>query len=342
MLNPARAIASLPLAAVRTTASAVARTAEAAVGSGLEQARRVLGTPDRPRRVWSAPGRTHIELRPVDPDRFGVLAARLRERLGGQTGVQWVEALGAVGRVVVAFDEDATSPAELVDGVRAIEQELGVDDTPFGVEEPDHPGDAAPVLRGVAELGGDALGAMLSLVGRVSPGRVFPAAVDPGLITSLLAYTPRLRRPVEERLGATATGVVLALANGVSQGLSGSVLGPTLDMAYRSVQLNEAIARRRLWQQLEPRLWAEPSGHTAMPPMTGQRPQALPPGPLERYSEVMWRGSLGAFATSLAATRSLQRATAALSAGLPRRPGWGGRRSPPRSGESWLAGACSL
>jgi cation-transporting ATPase I len=232
--------------------------------------------------------------------------------------VRWVEALSAVGRVIVAFDEDATSSAELVDGVRAVEEELGVDQNPFSVEEPDHPGDAAPILRGVAELSGDALGAMLSVIGWVAPIRSFPAAVDPGMITSLLAYTPRLRRPIEERLGTTATGVVLALANGVSQGLSGSVLGPTLDMAYRSVQLNEAIARRRLWQHLEPRLWAEPSGHTAMPPMTGQRPQALPPGPLERYAEVMWRGSLGAFAASLAATRSLPRATAALSAGLPK------------------------
>jgi len=44
----------------------------------------------------------------------------------------------------------------------------------------------------------------------------------------------------------------------------------------------------------------------------------VPPGPLERYAESMWRGSLGAFAVSLAATRNLQRATAAVYAGLPK------------------------
>jgi cation-transporting P-type ATPase I len=318
MLNPVRSIVSLPLTVARGTASTVASAAEAAIGSGLDQARRVLGTPDRPRRVWSARGRAHIELRPVDPDRFGELAARLQERLGSQRGVRWVEALGAVGHVVVAFDEDATSPEELVDAVEDVEQEQGADQRPFEVDEPDHPGDAAPILRGVAELSGDALGTMLSLVGRFTPIRALPAVVDPGLITSLLAWTPRLRRPIEERLGTTATGVVLALTNGVSQGLAGSVLGPTLDMAHRSVLLNEAIARRRLWHELEPRLWAEPSGHTPLPPVIGERPEPVPPGPLERYAESMWRGSLGAFAVSLAATRNLQRATAAVYAGLPK------------------------
>jgi cation-transporting P-type ATPase I len=318
MLNPVQAIAALPLAAARSAASTVATAAEATVSGGLEQARKILGTPDRPRRVWSSPGRTHIELRPVDPDQFGILAARLRERLGSRTDVHWVEALSVVGRVVVAFDEQATSPEELLDSVEAVEEELGMHDNPFPVEAPDDPGDAAPVLRGIAELSGDAVGTMLSLAIRFTPVRAPPAAVDPGLITSLLAWTPRLRRPIEERLGSTATGVVLALANGVSQGLSGSALGPTLDMAHRSVLLNEAIARRRLWQELEPRLWTTPSGHSPMPPPVGERPQPLPPGPLERYSEVMWRGSLGAFATSLAATRSLQRATAAVYAGLPK------------------------
>jgi cation-transporting P-type ATPase I len=318
MLDPVRAIASLPLTVARTTASTVASAAEAAIGGGLEQARKVLGTSARPRRVWSTRGRTHIELRRVDPDRFEALAARLRERLGNQRGVRWVEALGAVGHVVVAFDEDATSPEELVEAVRDVEREQGLDQEPFEVEAPDHPGDVAPILRGVAELSGDALGVTLSVVGRLTAIRALPAPVDPGLITSLLAWTPRLRRPIEERLGTTATGVVLALANGVSQGLAGSVLGPTLDMAHRSVLLNEAIARRRLWHELEPRLWAEPPGHSSLPPAIGERPEPVPPGPLERYAEAMWRGSLGAFAVSLAATRSLPRATAAVYAGLPK------------------------
>jgi cation-transporting ATPase I len=232
--------------------------------------------------------------------------------------VHWVEALSAAGRVVVAFDEDATSLEELVDIVEAVEEELEIHRTPFEVEQPDDPGDVAPVLRGIAELSGDALAAVFSLASRFTPVRALPAALDPALLTSLLAYTPRLRRPIEARLGTTATGVLLALAGGVSQGLSGSVLGPTLDMAYRSVLLNEALARRRLWERLEPELWAKPSGHSRLQPITEQRPRPIPPGPVESYSEVIWRGSLGAFAVALATTRSLQRATAALYAGLPK------------------------
>jgi cation-transporting ATPase I len=321
MLNPVRTIASLPRAVARTTASTLATaasTAEAVAGTGLEQARKVLVTRDRPRQLWSAPGRAHIELRPVDPEKFGVFAAKLRDRLGSQPGVQWVEALGTIGRVVVGFDEGATSSEELIDTVEAVEEDVGADGNPFPLERPDHPGDVAPVLRGVAELSGDALGVMLSLVGRFTPVRALPVPFNPGMITSLLTYTPRLRQPIEQHLGTTATDVVLALANGVSQGLSGSLLGPVLDMAQQSVLLNEAIARRSLWHELEPRLWAEPSGHEPLPAMTGERPRPIPPGPLERYAETMWRTSLIAFATTLPATRSLQRATAALYAGVPK------------------------
>jgi cation-transporting ATPase I len=308
----------LPLAVARSTAAAVASAAKPIADRGLGHVRRVLGTPDRSRRVWLVPGRAHIELRPVEPGQFGAFADRLEERLGGLPGVRWVEALSAVGRVVVAFDEDATSTEELIEGVRGVEEELAVDRNPFVVEQPDHPADVAPVLRDLAELGGDAIGAALGLVGRFTPVRLLPLNVDVAVLTSLLAYTPRLRRPIEERLGTTATGVVLALGNGLAQGLAGGAFGPVLDMAYRSVLLNEALARRRLWHELEPRVWAEPSGHERLPPRVGERPMPVPPGPVERYSEVIWRGSLGAFAVSLAATRSLQRATAALSAGLPK------------------------
>jgi cation-transporting ATPase I len=220
----------------------------------------------------------HIELRPVDPDQFRTLAARLQERLSDRTDVHWVEALSAIGRVVVSFDEEATSSEELLDSVEAVEEELGIRDHPFPVEAAEDPGDAAPILRGIAELSGDALGTMLSLAGRLTPIRALPAAVDPGLVTSLLSYTPRLRRPIEERLGSTATGVVLALANGVSQGLSGSALGPTLDMAYRSVPLNEAIARRRLWQELEPRLWPSPPDTARCHPQSASGRSRFRPG----------------------------------------------------------------
>jgi cation-transporting P-type ATPase I len=207
----------------------------------------VLGTPGRSRRVWSAPGRAHIEFRPVEPARLGVFAARIEEKLGGLPGVRWVEALSPIGRVIVAFDEDATSVQELTDGVRAVEEELEVHQRPFATQRPDHPADLAPVLRDLAELGGDAFGAALGLVGglaRVGAPRV---NVNAAMLASLLAYTPRLRGPVERRLGATTAEVLLGLADGIAQGLSASPFGPMLEMAHRSVLLNQALARRRLW-----------------------------------------------------------------------------------------------
>lgn len=320
MLNLVQAVASLPLSVARSTVSTVTGAAGATAGRVLEPARRVLGTPGRSRRVWSAPGRAHIELRPIEAAREEAFAARLEERLGDLPGIHFVEVLSSVGRVVVAFDEDAMSVDELLDGVQAVEEEFEVHQRPFATQWPDHPADLAPVLRTLAELGGDALGVTLGLVGRLAPVRALPVGVDSAVVASLLAYTPRLRRPIERRLGAPAAEVLLGLANGITQGLSGSPLGPMLDMAHRSVLLNEALARRRLWLELEPQLFAAPagSGHTPSPLEVRERPEPVPPGPVEVYADLVWPGSLVAFAAGLAATRSLQRATAALYAGLPK------------------------
>jgi cation-transporting P-type ATPase I len=318
MLNPVRAIASLPLSVASSTVSTVTGAAGAAAGRVLEPVRKVLGTPGRSRWVWSVPGRAHIELRPVEAAQVEAYADRLTKRLGDRPGVRWVEVLASVGRVVVAFDEDATSVEELVDGVHAVEEELGVHQRPFAAERPDHPADLASVLRNLAELGGDVLGTALGLVGRLAPVRALPVNVDVAVLTSLLAYTSRLRRPIEQRLGATTAEMVLALANSIGQGLSGSPFGPMLDMAYRSVLLNEAVARRRLWLELEPQLFAEPSGQPPPLAEVGERPEPLPHGPVEVYADLVWMGSLAGFAAALAATRSLQRATASLYAGLPK------------------------
>ncbi len=318
MLNLIRAVASLPLSVARSTVPTVTRAAQAGAGRMLEPVEKVLGTPGRSRRVWSAPGRAHIELRPVEPARLGIFAARLEERLGDLPGVHFVEVLSSVGRVVVAFDEDTMSVEKLVDGAQAVEEEFEVDQRPFATQRPDHPADLAPVPRNLAELGGDALGATLGLVGRLAPVRALPVNVDAAVVASLLAYTPRLRGPIERYLGAPAAGVLLGLANGITQGLSGSPFGPMLDMAHRSVLLDEALACRRLWLEFEPQLFAEPSGHTPSPPEVGERPEPVPPGPVEVYGDLVWMGSLAAFAAGLAATRSLQRATAALYAGLPK------------------------
>ncbi len=75
-------------------------------------------------------------------------------------------------------------------------------------------------------------------------------------------------------------------------------------------------SRRRMWEQREQELFALPNELLALPPAE-PRPRALPRGPIEEYADRAWIVSLGGFAVSFLTTRSVQRAIAALFAGLP-------------------------
>jgi cation-transporting ATPase I len=117
--------------------------------------------------------------------------------------------------------------------------------------------------------------------------------------------------------------VSLSLANGLAQGLAGSPIGPLVDMGQRATLLAEAVARRRLWLDLQAALWEGPSGHPAAPAGTGPRPTRVPPGPVEQYADRALLASLGATALTAATTRSFQRSSAMLQAGLPKAARYG-------------------
>ena len=89
-----------------------------------------------------------------------------------------------------------------------------------------------------------------------------------------------------------------------------------VELCHKFSRLGEAQSRRRIWEQREPELFAVP---TELPelPSTEPRPRALPRGPIEEYADRAWIVSLGGFAVSFLTTRSVQRAVAALFAGLP-------------------------
>ncbi len=76
--------------------------------------RLLSGRGRRARRVWSAAGHVHIELRRVDPSQVDRFCERLEAELSDHRAVRWVETVGEVGRVVVAFDEGAAEEDDFV------------------------------------------------------------------------------------------------------------------------------------------------------------------------------------------------------------------------------------
>jgi cation-transporting P-type ATPase I len=285
---------------------------------------RLLNPPGRrARRVWSAAGHAHIEIRQVESSQIDRFSERLEAELCSHSAVRGVETLSEVGRVVVGFDEDAASAEDFVDCVESVEEEFGVQGEPLAADAVPHPADAEPIIRGAVEIAGAAFGLGLATVQRAArlPRIPFVGSVAGGL--AFLEHQPRVRRLVEHVIGTTPAELMLSLGSGVAQGLAGSPIGPIVEIGYRATLLAEANARRRRWLDREAALWDGPSGRPHAPAEIGARPVRVPPGPVEKYSDRAFLASLGGAALTAATTRSFQRASAMLQAGLPKAAHYG-------------------
>jgi cation-transporting ATPase I len=273
--------------------------------------------------MWAAKGHAHIEIRRVDLDQVDRFAERLEKKLSEHHAVRWIEAVGNLGRVVVSFDEGAASPDEFVDSVEEVEEEFGVGEEPFAAEEQLHPADIEPIVRGIAEIGGAAIGVGVSTFRRLSRLPPLPLVGVAASALSVFEHQPRVRRLAEIGLGKAPAEVALAWANGLAQGVAGSPVGPLVDMAHRAALLTEAQARRVLWLNREEALWDGPSGHPRGMASPGPRPVPLPAGPIERYGDNAFLASLAGSGLTLATTRSLMRTAAVLQSGLPKAARYG-------------------
>ncbi len=270
----------------------------------------------RARRSWIGRTRAHIELRDLSQSELVSFAERVRSALGELLRVRGVEVNAPLRRLVVSFDDDACALSELLAVVEQAERAAGVDNARFRDEMWEHPADAESIERLLVGLCADALGAVTGLSLKFSP---LPASRIGGTLGSLFSIaqgTQRLRKPLDERFGPQRADLMLdlaaALANATAQ-RSGSAF---VELAHKFSRLGEAQARRRIWEQREQELFAAPAEVAELAP-SEPRPRALPRGPIEEYADRAWIVSLGGFAVSFLTTRSVQRAIAALFAGLP-------------------------
>jgi cation-transporting ATPase I len=224
-------------------------------------------------------------------------------------GVDWVELDVALGRIVVAFDDDVVELDDVISAIVAVRR--------FPHDEPEHPADPELLRRHVLALGADAAGLGLGLFGRAL--RSTPLPVELASIVSMIDNQARLRRLLEENLGVPLTDLGLVVANALGQGLTGP-LGLLVDMAHRANLLAETLDRRQAFSAAEQRRGAAgPSRcQVALPLPTQERPVRLPAGPVERYSDRAGVAALGAAAATYFATASPRRAAAVLVAGVPK------------------------
>ncbi|HEX2300263.1 MAG TPA: cation-transporting ATPase, partial [Pseudonocardiaceae bacterium] len=149
---------------------------------------------------------------------------------------------------------------------------------------------------------------------RVLPVRAIPAAIP--AVASLIDHTPLLRGLVESGLGAHLTDALLEAAVKAGNALAQEPVGLLFDAVTHGLQLREARARYRVWQQWDETLSGRAGGHRADPLDPLPRGAVFPPGPIEQVANRVGTVALGAAAVSLVPFRSPQRALGLVRAGV--------------------------
>ena len=274
------------------------------------------------RRVWEGDGRTHVEARALSPAMVEPFAHAVSERLVAIDGVEWAEFNSTTRRVVIGHERGTVPIRDLVAALEEIEALLDLAHERFVDEGLDHPADTEPLGREVIALGADLAGLGISSTLRLLRLRPPPFVREIAAGVAFTDNVPRVRRVAEQRLGRPATDVSLAVVGALASGLGQGPLGPFVDLIHRSARIAEIATRNAAWSDREPGLCAEPTGLSHSVPEALEelppRPSSLPRGPIETYSERAWVVSLGAFGVTLPVSRNLERASAALTAGLPK------------------------
>ena len=278
---------------------------------------RLLPPPGRgSRRHWAGHGRAHIEVKGVNRPENAGLARRVEDELARLEGVDWAEVNAVVGRVIVAFDDGKLGVNDLIEVIEGAEEAQGIAAERFPHDRPEHPADAEALRRQMYAIGAEVGGLGLSLTGRMI--RSSPLLAEAASVVSLVDATPALRRVLESRLGDAAADLTLAVGNAVAQGLAQGPLGLLVDIAHRSLRLEETRARREVWDRREPELY-EQRGSDPPRALSGTgRPVPLPPGPVESAADRAAQAALASAAVTGAVTRDVRTMVAATVAAAPK------------------------
>ncbi|MBV8302599.1 MAG: hypothetical protein JOZ04_00200, partial [Acidimicrobiia bacterium] len=267
------------------------------------------------RRVSRGPGRVHVEVRSLHEPSAGDLAQDLKAALEALGHVDWVQVNQAIGRVLVAFDDEAIDAGDIVDIVEAVEDAHGAADDLFPHDRPDFPGDAEPLLRDTVALAADVVAVGLGVAGRFA--RMTAVPVEAVAAIPFIQSQARVRELLERMFGAPLTDAGLAVANAVAQALAQGPLGPAVDGLERTALLAEHSARRALWGVVADDICA--AGHTDVAPLDLRpRPVPLPAGPVEEYQDRAALASIAGAGITAVVSRDLRRGVAALMASAPK------------------------
>jgi cation-transporting P-type ATPase I len=305
---------------------------------------------------WHSGRRVHMDLDPLLPfPRWHEHAAAVEEPVRKLPGVAAAHVEGALGRLVVELEDGADSETVL-DQMREVATSTAADIALAGPEAAIRtapfadPGNPLAVLVPLTAAAMDVLAIGAAVTGWVGRLPVAPRAARGA--AAVISNQPRIVSLLESRLGRVGTDLALAASTAVANGLTQAVGTPLVDLAQRGLQISEAAAHRRRWQDREPQL-ASPARPQApvVPVISSSGPRSLTPrhnwapaaageashvvvdgaidsaidtakgsiaGPVEDYADQAANGSLVAAAGALLAGGGAEDAAGAILAGVPK------------------------
>ena len=300
------AIATLPMRA----------TTDLVLGSGTVDSvagvvrELVGGTPSR--RCWQGADRAWIEVRGVRGTSDRTVVDAVLTAVRAHPGVRAADVNVPLSRVLVSVGTDGPTAAQLCDVVAAAE--AAASGTASRERVPDLPGDGVVLLGRVAAVAANGTGLCVAVAGQALglpglPG-MFSAAV------TVVDYQPRLRRLVEQRLGAVAADTVVGLAAAAAHTATQAPASLAVDLVIQIVHAAEGRSGQRSWARWEPALASHADCLEDVAPVP--RPRPRPPGPVERHGD---RSGLAQIVGSVAigaVTRSLPAAATAAAVAAPK------------------------
>ncbi|MFE9609793.1 HAD-IC family P-type ATPase [Streptomyces sp. NPDC006012] len=264
--------------------------------------------------------RAHIAVRGLRPgDLPEPVAEKLAEdverELRALPSVDWAVVNTVLGHAVVGTGESAdteTITDALVEAVEAAEDAHGAEG-PL----PGHPVSDAPARRATAAMALHAAAAPLATLAGLT--RRTPVPVVVAALAPLVDAHPRLRRLVEQTVGAENAGMLLASLTALGQAGSGGAVGAVVDIVRHALRAMEADAEAAAWATAEPRL-ADSAAAGARRVTVPARAVPLKPGPIERYADRALAVAAASFTGSLLVTRRPRRAVGAALAAIPKAP----------------------
>ncbi|PSL57776.1 calcium-translocating P-type ATPase [Saccharothrix carnea] len=272
------------------------------------------------RKVWSCPGRLHIEAHGVRGPRGKQAAGRIERALESHPGVRWARVNAPSARVIVAVDDPPPATDALVTLVRRAEAEPATEDERLVEDELHHPADGLKGTRLLPTLAADAAGLALAAITKIAPWAPIPGEL--GALIAAVDLHPKLRELAAGRLQGreradTATSVAAALV----QGLASRSESTLLDVVQRVQQWRGVRAHERAWCAAEADLIGGPDDAEAEP-IVVERPRPFPEGPADRYARRALAAGAAATAAAMPFT-GLRRAAALGVASLPKAPSVG-------------------